>query len=353
MHCAMCVFVCVCVCVPVRGGLSATYVGMLLIVVELFTYAYALVKCDPMASTAWRATIVREHARGHGLAAFQARCRFACLVRGYIAECLRSVTFACPKACRHSPLRSIMAKPVTVARDVIRVEGGYLASSAQLHLQLLPAHGSEYVCLRKADRRLQEFLGGNFEMLDKLVALRNELTSNMIDESDAPDRDPFAVAVATAGPATKSVVKRKREVFKELSLGPIALKVETSCGGSYVVKVLPHWHCRGVFRMESVQKNFELLLLTPAHATIHDPDEFKPTFEHTSRIKWNCANHSVYCAYWKGGKWKRKTRKVERGTDDAETQSRVDDAALKLEEFWRNNHEDPEGSEAASASDDL
>jgi hypothetical protein len=219
-------------------------------------------------------------------------------------------------------------------------------------LKFVTVEGDAYVCLRKADRRLQEFLGKNFAMIEKLSDLRNDATVNMMDECDAPGRDPSAVAVGTVQTcaAPKLAVKRKREVFKELALGPIEVKVETVCGSSHVIKVLPRWHNRACLQMEALQENFGVLLLTPRVADA--ADTFKPTFEHTSRVKWNHANQSVYCAYWKGGKWKRKTRKVERGADDAETQSRVDDAALKLEEFWRNNHEDPEGSEAGSVSED-
>ena len=230
--------------------------------------------------------------------------------------------------------------PVEIVDNTVCVYGGGLGDRNEARYwqrvwlaKVLDRGEKRFVVIDKRNPQVAKFLGHNFDMVDRLTRLRNDLVSEKIaakghagDDEDEP-------------PHKKLRVDAIDEIDRYLTL---SVDVD---GDPHTMVVLPAPHKAHKLCVELVPSALELLLRMP------DGEEDEPF---VPEIPCECPNvawrggieATLYTRFWSDGKWKYSLKSVPRGDSDDDTWSqRVRDASLMLQNTFARKHAPPASDE--------
>lgn len=229
--------------------------------------------------------------------------------------------------------------PASLSRATI-IRGGCIKNRKQWvieHSEIKFVDDMMFVELSRRHKMFSQFVGSNFAMMNRIMDQRNAKSDEIMHASGIVDSDPMAAMTASTDGSPPNIARR-RATFEELTdVGPVKINVVTKDGVSHEVRVIPHWHQRSKLVIEFNEENMDLLTREPLESK---EESWKPTFHHTSDVKWNTSRKSVYVILYMNGGWRHKHRAV--AFDDHDDDQAAVDAAAQALQKWRNaKHEEP------------
>lgn len=193
-----------------------------------------------------------------------------------------------------------MAQPVQVHASLIAVTGGHLGKK-ELVVKTDVQDGKSFVTVDRVNPRFRLFLGGNYNMMDYLIKMRNDAVDQRL-EAALVDDDPLG----EAGAATGERHFKRKVAYDDIDKDePVEIKPVCEGDVEHVVLVRPHWYKRAKLSFEATQENFELLLKKPLCVA----NEFRPTIN-AEGVTWNKSRSCVWLAYFDGKESHTKSLKV-------------------------------------------
>lgn len=256
-----------------------------------------------------------------------------------------------------------MAMHATLKMNEIVIEGGNLKHGKVIMVSdYTQVNGRKFITLsvRGQDcysRRLAEFVGNDFSMIDALMRARNDAYDNMVAQPQADD-DPMANQLGgEAGAQVRGPKRARRASFGDVQCDILNIQVRTSDGGVHSVATLPHWHKRHNLLIELTEDNVNLLLKQPADAAGEEVATFKPNLSEFNNIYWNSSRASVFTRYAdQGGRVRTKTKKVDFSGIEADwvaMQAACNEAAMALAEFRERVHHCNQADDDDAADVDI
>lgn len=209
--------------------------------------------------------------------------------------------------------------------NVVAVTGGHLRRGSPPWIAEKKEYGDVvYIHCCKANPSFKRFVGGNWDMVDALIRIRNDRCDQAMRDTSVDDDPLQDTAQVPMMPKRK-----RRDMFDDIANH---LLVSVKCDDNSIahVQVLADWRKQGTLWIECSVMCLEVLLKKP----LDEYRVFVPVISQPN-VRWWAARHSVYCRYYDAHEKRNRLHSlpVRRSEDNSEVQQRAEEAAELLQRF--------------------